>query len=432
VYRYILNTFLARISSAALNFFIVLVIARHAGPAIKGEVTLLVTISWFFIFLSNILGGQALIYLIPRNKIELLVVPAYIWSIVVAILGFILLKSTHAIQINHVTSITILSLLYSFVTIHQTILLAKKQITNANLVQIVALLIQATGIILCFYILRINSAFAYIYASLAAYSFTAILSFFLIKRIVPFSNFLKDFTWSELKTSFRYGMLYQSVEVLQLLNLRYYFFHLGIQEGPAYLGIYSIGIAILEAVWLIPRSMSTVQYVATSNSQKIKEERERTVQLIKAGFILSGIVLFLISLIPPSVYIFAFGEGFRFTRHSMRFLYPGILIYNFTIVIGSFYLGIGKYKPLMITHTLGFITLAILSYFLLPIYVMTGAGLAATISFTIASLFLLIYFVRDNNVSPSKFWISKKDVQSFIHAVTRLRNIELNKPAAKT
>jgi O-antigen/teichoic acid export membrane protein len=410
VYRYILNTFLARISSTALNFFIVLAIARHAGPAIKGEVTLLITVSWFFIFLSNILGGQALVYLIPRNKIELLVVPAYLWSVVVALIGFVLLKSTHIVEVNHVTSITILSLLYSIITIHQTILLAKKRITNANLLQILSLLIQATGIIICFYILRINDAFAYIYSSLVAYSVTALLSFYIIRKAVPFRRFKNDFSWKELKVPFRYGLLFQLVEVLQLLNLRYYFFQLGLQEGITYLGIYSIGIAILEAVWLIPRSISTVQYVSTSHSHKIKEEAEKTVQLIKLGLLLSTVALICISLIPPSVYIAVFGEGFRFTRHSMRFLYPGILIYNLTIIIGSFYLGTGKYTPLIIAHFVGFLILAAFSYFLLPAYVMTGAGLAATISFAAASILLLIFFKMDNRIPLSNFVITMKDV----------------------
>ncbi len=421
MYRYILNTFFARAASTALNFFIVLVIARHAGPAIKGEVTLLITISWFFIFLSNILGGQALIYLIPRNKIELLVVPAYLWSMVVAIIGFVILKSAHVIQVNHVTSITVLSLLYSFITIHQTILLAKKQIISSNLIQIVTLLLQAAGIVFCFYFLQINSAFAYIYATLAAYSFSAVLSFFLVKKIVQFSNFKKEFSWKELKVSIRYGFLYQLVEVFQLFNLRYYYFQIGVQEGSQYLGIYSIGIAVLEAVWLIPRSISTVQYVSTSNTEKINEEAARTVQLVKIAFAASAFALLLISLIPPSVYIFVFGEGFRYTRHSMRFLFPGILIYSLLIVISSFYLGIGKYQRLIIANVVGFITLVIAGYFLIPEYVMTGAGLAATISFTIASLLLLAFFIVDNKIPLSAFMITRKDIELL---ATRLKALK--------
>ena len=420
MYRYILNTFFARAVSTALNFFIVLVIARHAGPGIKGEVTLLITISWFFIFLSNILGGQALVYLIPRNKIELLVVPAYLWSVAVAAIGFILLKSSFIIQAQHVTSIAVLSLLYSFITIHQTILLAKKQITNSNLIQILSLLIQSAGIIFCFYFLHINSSFAYIYATLVAYSFTALFSFFLIKNIVPFKNFWKDFSFKELNISFRFGFLYQLVEILQLLNLRYYFFQLGIQEGSAYLGIYSIGIAVLEAVWLIPRSMSTVQYVSTSNNEKVKEEATRIVQLVKVGIIFSGIVLLLISLIPPSAYIYIFGEGFRYTRHSMRFLFPGILIYTPAIIIGSFYLGTGKYLPLIISNLAGFLSIVVLGYFLIPQYVMTGAGLAATISFAVASTTLLIFFIADNKIPLSQFLLSQNDLMA---ATAKLKSI---------
>jgi O-antigen/teichoic acid export membrane protein len=322
--------------------------------------------------------------------------------------------------VNHVTSITILSLLYSFLTIHQTILLAKKKITDSNLLQIIALLIQATGILGCFYILQINTAFAYIYSSMAAYAFTAVLSFFLIRKIVPFSNFRKDFSWKELQSSFRYGFLYQLVEVLQLLNLRYYFFQLGLQQGIRYLGIFSIGIAILESVWLIPRSISTVQYVSTSNSGKIKDEVARTLQLSKASLLLCGIALIIIALIPPSVYILVFGEGFRYTRHSMRFLYPGILIYSYAIVISSFYLGIGKYKPLIISNLAGFISIAVFSYFLLPEYVMSGAGLAASLSFATASILLLALFGMNNNIPLSRFIITLKDIRAGVNIIPQL------------
>lgn len=411
MYRIIVNTFVVRVLSTALNFFIVLMLAREAGPAIKGEVTLLITTTWFFIFLSNILGGQALIYLIPRNRIELLVVPAYIWSVIIAAIGFAFLKSTHIVHAEHITSVIVLSLLSSFITIHQTILLAKKQITNSNLLQIISLLFQVSGMLVCFLFLDLKDAFAYIYASLIAYSFTTLLSFFLIKDIVYFSGFIGHFSWKDLKTAIRYGVLYQLVEVFQLLNLRYYYYQLGLQEGQKYLGIYSIGIAVLESVWIIPRSIATVQYVSTSNTEVVKEEAARIIQLVKLSVVLSAVALFIIYLVPSSFYVFVFSDAFRSVKYSMRFLFPGILVYNLLLVISSFYLGTGKYRQLIIANLAGFASLFFFSRLLIPPYVMSGAGLAATLSFSIASIFLLLFFISDNRIPVSRFLISRKDAE---------------------
>jgi O-antigen/teichoic acid export membrane protein len=411
VQRLILNTVVARTASTFLNFFIALLIARHCGPAIKGEVTLLITTIWFFIFFSNILGGQALVYLIPRNKIEMLVIPAYIWSVVVALIGFILIKSAHLIYAKHIPSIIALGWLSSIIGIHQTILLGRKQISNANLVQLIPLLFQLAGILFCFYFLKINDAYAFIYASLAGFAFTALASFLFIRKMVRFSGFLKDFSFREMKTPFKYGLRYQLAEVLQLFNLRYYFYPLGLQQGSQYLGVYSIGISILEAVWIIPRSIFAVHYVVTSNANnaEIKEEVNRTIKLIKASFVICALILLVIGLVPSKVYALVFGHGFSDVKHSIRFLFPGILIYTLPIIIGGFYLGLGKYKQLIVSSLSGFITLVILSWFLIPKYVMSGAALSATISFTITSLVLFVWFMVDNKLPLSEFIISKAD-----------------------
>lgn len=402
--KQIIYTVLSRGASTALNFFIALLIARHAGPAVKGDVTLLVTTLSFFIFFSNIMGGQALVYLIPRNKIELLTIPAYAWSVVIALVGFLFLRYTSLIHANHIPSLAVLSVLSSVINIHQTILLAKNKISNSNLVSVLSLLLQVCGVLLCFYFFRINDAYAYIYASLVAYLLTAIVSFFLVKHWIGFSSFLKDFSRADLLQSFRFGLLYQLVEILQLLNLRYYFYQLGLQQGIQYLGIYSIGISILEAVWIIPRSISTVHYVSTANSQEIEREAERTVELTKWSVLLCSAVLLVIYFVPSSVYVFVFGEGFAGVKHSMRFLFPGILIYSVPVVISSFYFGIGKYKPVIFSNLAGAVTLIAFSFILIPKYVMSGAGLAASVSFAVASFVLFAWFVWEQKISVASFF----------------------------
>lgn len=350
------------------------------------------------------MGGQALVYLVPRNKIELLAVPAYLWSIVVAALGFMFLHHSTIIHVNHVSSVAILSVLSSFICIHQTILFARQEINIANLITLLSVLLQCLGILFCFYVLHINNDYAFIYASLVAYAVVAAVSFLFVQKQIHFSAFISHFSWQELRQSFRFGLLYQLVEILQLLNLRYYFFQLGLQQGVQYLGIYSIGISILEAVWIIPRSICTVHYVATSNSEEIKNKAVQTVSYIKVSLAVCALILLLLYFIPSQVYVFIFGPGFSDVKHSMRFLFPGIWVYTIPIVISSFYFGTGRYFPLVLTHIIGTATLILFSFFLIPSYVMSGAGLAATISFTGASIVLLMYFMHEQKISYSQFF----------------------------
>lgn len=401
--RQILYTVLSRGISTALNFFIALLIARHSGPMVKGDVTLLITTLSFFLFISNIMGGQALVYLIPRNKIELLAIPAYVWSLIVSGLGFLLLKYTNLLQTSHVPSLAVLSLLSSFIQIHQTILMAKGKISTANLVSVATLLLQVSGVLVCFYFIGISDAYAYIYASLLAYLIAAVFSFVMVRQWIAISSFVQNLSGTGIWQSFRYGMLYQMAEILQLFNLRYYFYQLGIQQGPQYLGIFSIGISILEAVWIIPRSIATVHYVSTSNTEEVKRQVQHTIGLAQLSGVLCTVALVAIFLIPNQLYIWVFGQGFADVKHSVRFLYPGILIYSLLLVISSFYQGTGRYWPLIVANSIGSVVLLVASYLLIPPYVMSGAGLAASISFAAATATLTAIFVTEQKISPLVF-----------------------------
>lgn len=417
--KLILNTVIARALSTALNFLIALLIARHSGPAVKGEVTLIITTTWFLIFLSNILGGQVLVYLIPRNKLELLVLPAYFWSVLIAVAGFVFLKLTNIIHAYHVPSIVLLSFFSAVISIHQTVLLGRKQISHSNIIQLIPLLLQLAGVLFCFYFMHISDAYAYIYASLVAYAITMVISFFLVKKHVRFRVSEDFFSAKELKSSFRFGLLFQLVEILQLLNLRYYFYQLSLQQGSKYLGIFSIGISILESVWIIPRSIATVHYVNTANSADLKREAERALRLFKISFALCTAALFVIWLVPSQAYAFIFGPGFSDVKHSIRFLFPGILVYSFPLVISSFYLGTGKYKSLIISNLAGFSSLLIFSWLLIPRYVMSGAGLAATLSFTVSAIVLLPLFLKDTGFRYADLLINQNDWQLFKQALKR-------------
>lgn len=416
MHREIINTVFTRAASTFLNFLIAVIIARHAGPAVKGDVTLLVTTVWFVVFISNILGGPVLVYVIPRSSIEKLLGPSYLWSFITAVLCFVFLSLAPIIPASFILPVTGISLLSSLASIHQTILLGKKEIGRSNLVTVIMLLVQTAGVVACFYALNIHDANAYVYASLLAHAIGVIVSGWYLKSEITSLQRSSFSVTNELKTLIRHGFMYQLVEVLQLLNLRYYFFQLGLQQGSKYLGIYSIGISILEAVWLIPRSIATVHYVSTSNSAQIKQEAQRTISLTQLSFVVSGLALLSIWLVPAQVYTFVFGHGFADVKHSVRYLFPGILVYNLWLVISSFFFGTGNYKPLLISNIAGVVSLITFSAFLIPQYVMSGAGLSASLSFLTASVVLAGFFMQSQSISVAtlfNFTGLKEQLKSF-------------------
>ncbi len=409
--KQIFNTVITRAGSTLLNFLLALMIARHSGPEVKGQTTLIITTIFFIVFVSNILGGHVLVYLLPRNKIEALLLPALLWSLLVSLLAFVFLWATSIIPSSWIMAVTVLSWLSAVISTQQTVLLAQQNIRLSNLLSLVPLVLLVGGVASCYQFLNIHDVYAYIYASLFSYTVTTGIGFLLLAKQVNIRSM--HFSFADIKSSFGYGFLFQLVEILQLLNLRLYFYQLGLQQGSKYLGIYSIGISILESVWIIPRSIATVHYVSTSNTGEVKQEAERTVSLVKFSLISCALALFVLYLVPDSVYVFVFGEGFKDVKHSVRYLFPGIWIYGLLLVISSFYYGIARYKAPLVANAAGLVTLIIFSTLLIPHYVMSGAGLAATISYTVAALSLLFFFISDNKLSLIHFLPNKTDIIFF-------------------
>lgn len=389
----VLHTIFTRTSSTVLNFAIALLIARHSGPLIKGEVTLLITIVSFYSFFSNIFGGQVLIYLIPNNKAEQVILPAYLWSLAISMLGFVFLSSTSICPSALVLPVTILGLLSSISGIHQTLLMARRQIYSANALAIIPLLFQICGLYLCYYQWNINSAEAYIYPAIIGFGFTSFYGLWLSKPEFRESQNITSIR-DTLRVQFRHGLSFQGMEVLQLLQFRYYFFQLGLQQGAQYLGIFSVGISVLEAVWIIPRSMAAVNYVDTSNNKQ--QTTQRTIYLMKLSGFITALALLLVFITPNYLFIQIFGSGFAEVKHSIRFLYPGIFIYSFHFIMASYFLGKGAYKAILVANAIGFFTLVIAAFFLIPPYVMSGAGLSATISFVTSTTALFIFFMQEH------------------------------------
>jgi O-antigen/teichoic acid export membrane protein len=91
-------------------------------------------------------------------------------------------------------------------------------------------------------------------------------------------------------------------------------------------------------------------------------------------------------------------------------LAPGVLLYNFAIILGHYFSGIGKYHINTIASSIGLVVSVVLFISLIPAYAIKGAGIATSISYGVTSLVLLIIFVRESKISAIEFIPGKKDL----------------------
>jgi len=353
-------------------------------------------------------GGQALVYLVPRFRVENLIIPAYIWTILVAGISYLLFRHFEIFTWRRSVNICTISILSSVVNINAAVLLAKKEIRRYNMLNLLPVFITMLGLLGSIFIYHIDSIYAYLYPLYGAYFLSVFVSFYFTARYIRISSSAGVF--DDIDSALKYGAGYQIFELLQLLNFRLYFFLLYHLQGPSDLGLFSIGVSILEVVWIFGRSVFVIHYSDFSNSDNEVVAVRQTLRYIKIVFMTSVLILALIAICPSSVYGFVFGASFADVKYQVKWLFPGVMMYSIALVIQSIYLSRASYGRLIFAQLIGLIFSVALCYLWIPNYYYSGASAAASVSYITCTVIMLAFFIRDYKVPLSKFLISSADV----------------------
>lgn len=399
----IINTFGTRLSAAIINLLVIILISQFLGSFGKGQQGLIIASITYILVFSNIVGGGTLVYLLPRYGHSLLILPSYIWSVLMSAGFYFLLFITHLVDLEFVVHICILSIISSFISINSNVLIAKEKIKTANLIGIIQPITLIIFILFFFLIMLDASIHSYILSLYFSFGITLVLSFILVLkhegkiRIQPLSNYFKPIT-----VMFKLGVLNQLSHIFQLLSFRMSFYWLAQIYSETEVGIYSIGTSLVESVWLISRSISLVQYARIANVNDKNYAQGLTLKLGKISFLISFVLLLPFVFLPSAFYEFVFGNGFGEVSSVVRILVPGVLFLNLNIIISHYFSGTGKYHINSISSFMGFLVALILFNWLIPVYGIIGAGLASSISYIFTTVVVVAFYKRESKLSMSE------------------------------
>ena len=406
----ILNTFGTRALAAVINLLIAVLLSQYLGPEGKGIQGLLITTITFVLVFANLIGGATLVYLVPRHTPYLLIVPSYAWTFLIALVSYAILQLFPIIDPAFISHICILSVLNSISTINTSILTGKEKIGTSNLINLLQPLVLILALFSLFRLLENPQVLDYIFALYISFGLTAALSIlFLVRECGKFRfHSIKEYL-AVANELIRFGILNQVAHITQMLSFRLSFYVLDRYHGEAAVGVYSNGISIAESIWLISKSISLVQYARISNMDDRAESARLTTRLIKFSVFASMLMIIPLMFLPVSFYTWIFGPGFEQTRLVIWTLSFGVLIYNFSILIGHYFSGTGRYQINAISSSLGLIASIILYYTLIPSFGVAGAGWATSLSYLITTLILLFIFNKENSGWYKELMPSGKD-----------------------
>ena len=393
----ILNTFGARALSAVINLLIAIILSQYLGPAGKGIQSLVITTITFVLVFANLVGGATLVYLVPRHAPSLLVLPSYLWTILICLVSYFILQLFPVVDPSFIIHICILSALNSFLAINTSVLIGKEKIKTSNLISLAQPFTLILSLLVFFTISEGPGIADYIKSLYISFGISAMVSMVYYYKHCGKIRFqpLTEYRIIVIEM-IRYGILNQVAHITQMLSFRLSYYVLDHYHGEAAVGVYSNGISLAESIWLISKSISMVQYARISNMPDRQESARLTVRLIKFSVAASLIVLLPLILLPSSFYIFIFGDGFAETRLVIWTLAFGVLVYNFSILTGHYFSGTGRYYINAISSSLGLIASIILYYTLIPAFGMAGAGWATSLSYLITTIILMTVFNKEN------------------------------------
>jgi O-antigen/teichoic acid export membrane protein len=402
----ILQHFAARVLTAGLSFAVVWLTARYLGAAGRGQVSLFVTDVAALVLFIGLVGGSSLIYLVPRRNVWHLLLPAYGWAVVVSAAGagiVGLLRPVGLEYIGHLAAVTLLQALFS---INTFLLLGRQRERAYNLLMTGQVLLLAGVLALAFGPAQWRAVPVFYYANYVAYGLPLLVSFGLLlglpdaraRRAAGYARARRRATARELARHSR-GAHFSNI--LSFANYRLGYYAVAYFADARALGILSVGVALAEAIWLIPRSTALIQYVALVNAADKREQTYAALRGSRLTLLATAAAVLVLAAIPAAWLAAVFGPEFGAARPVILCLAPGILINGAGMQASTYFGGVARYGVNNRASLLGLVVTVPASLLLVPRLGIIGAALGMSAAYLASVSYLFWQYCRATGATPT-------------------------------
>lgn len=379
----IIKTILSRAGILGLNFLIVILTSRFWGAEGRGIISILMADLAIIVVVNNVFTGSSVAFHTPVVSYYKLMKPAYLWVFIFSLAGALFFSVV--LGHSNLTYLVVLTAVTSLATFNLSVLIGKEKLSLYNLYSVMLPAFILIFIIAGKYVFPEASVYMYFWVYGIAYSLIWMLGLIHLK---PSSALLQSFDPSLVKKIFSYGYKNELSYFLQFLNYRFSYFILLYYMGLNKVGLFSIGIALAESVWILSKSLSLVLYSKLINTKSIENTRGQTnlmAVISGAGTLLIGVIVIFI---PEVWFVKIFGPDFASAKNIVLWLYPGILFVAIASIYGHYMAATNQMKPLILKSAFGLVVTVLLSYYLIPRYGIVGACITTTCSHVVSSAYI--------------------------------------------
>ncbi len=397
--RKIIHTIFSKGIISIINFLVVLITARYLGADGRGQISILFLNVTVILLFNDIIGGSALVYVIPKKNPYSLLLPALFAGILTGLVFPILFHLYFHFQTQELIYFIMLALLSNLSSISNVFLNGFQKIKQNNLASISQSIAIIGSLAFQFFVLHNYSVFSF-YRSLGfGYLVNFLISTFYLKNSFKRSSF----SWKESFASMvRYGLVLQAGNIFQLLNYRFCYYVLDSAndlQSRQHVGVFSTASSISEAVWVIMNGIAMVQYATLSNRDNPQLAINITIKLAKISFALSVFALLVLNCLPTEVFTFQFGKDFTDIKTYCLLLAPGIALCGLSGIYAHYFAATGNMKISTISALVGLVITLSCSFILIPMFGTKGAAYTNCAAYLASSLFLIFMFKKQSQTS---------------------------------
>jgi len=421
--RQIISTTATRFLVAGISFLIVVANSRNIGAAGVGTIGIIILDITIITIISGFFGGPSFVYFTPRKRIkDLLSVsfmsvipgPAVFLSVYYLLDRFSDYATVFAPQ-SYLIHIVLLAVLLVLHSNNMAIILGRQRIYAHNLITLLQQVTTVITLLVLFFVRNDYSVMAYLKAYYAGLIISMVPALVLAIGEMKNDDKTGKLSMSFLKEILAYGFTVQLASLFQIFNYRmpYYFLKSFFPAGNR-LGVFTVSTQLAEGLWIIGKSISMVQYSRISNVNDRKINSDLTVNLLKFSVIITFILLIILLVLPVNFYIYVFGfSDFGQVKTVILYLSPGIIALTANMILSHFLSGIGKPVYNLIVSFTGLVTIAVTGYCLVESMGLSGAAIAASVTYLVTALLSFYYYFKQSDSTLSDLIIRVDDFVFF-------------------
>lgn len=406
MHKSIFQTFFTRFLLVFLNFGLVVFTTNMWGSEGKGIISLVIADLALVSFFSNIFVAGSTTFFSAKYGRQHLLAYAYLWAVAVGILAPILYSLVHPQK--YLLMLIALTVSSALLSANISLFVGERNFRMVNLYTVLQTAVQFVLIFAMVFIFRKASVGTYFVSQIITCGVLFLVSAFSLLRVERFSGF--KFSRKIFAEMWDYGWKSQLSAFLSFLNYRLSFYFLEFLLGVPSVGVYSVGVAISEAVWMVSRSISLVLYSEAVNSSEQDYLLQRTKTSMKISLWITLLCLVAIVIFPSGFYTLVFGKDFHQTKQIILLLSPGILAMAVNNVASHYFAGVNQLRILNVKAIFGLATMGLLSLLLIPRFGIAGTCVATALSYCSSTAVLLWGFYQNTDFKLSDFTFTREEI----------------------